>query len=302
MATVDKSLGDFFANKKKKKIKAVNLNAPKKEDDEADKKKKVKEEKKDGDWDDTENKEQPAPKSELGNLAKEEEDGEEKEAPKPAKAWGTKPIAPQPAAKSATGTRLGDTKKFPSLAASTSGMPISTMVGRDGDDPFAKPAAKKNLFAELEGSDSDEDKPARSPGLASKKQGEKDVRAINTSTTTGDAVLDKEAAKRKVEKSKKKEEKKEKRQELKASREEAEPKDDVSVAESELPPDCLIKMDGEAARLKYVGRRKLPCADLPMSELKEEKVQRKKLKVHKVVEEEEKKKNLLVLDEADDGW
>lgn len=286
MAAVGKNLGDFFASKKKKKIKAVNLN-PQTEEDAEKPKKKDKEEKKDGEWDETENKEQPAPKAELGILAKEEE--EETEQQRPARAWATAKAA-VPA--SAASTKLNDPKKFPTLAASTTGRPIATMV-QEGADPFAK--GKKNQFAGLDtGSDSDEEKPARQH-LANKKRGEQDLGAI---APVADVPLDKEALQRKEAKMKKKDEKNEKRAELKAARLEANV-NGTEVSEQDLPDDCLIPMDVEAARKKYEGRRKLPVADLSFSELKEEKTQRKKLKVMKV-EDKPKKNNVLVYE--DDAW
>jgi len=283
-------LGDFFASKKKKKIRAVNLN-PQKEDEAEKAKRKEREEKKDGEWDETETSEQPAPKAELGNMAKEEE---EEEAPKPAKVWSVAKASAPAVPPRFAGANAA--KAYPSLQAATCGMPIGSVIGKDGTDPFAakSSAVKKNVFGSLAEPDSDDEKKG-GQGITSKKRGERDVK-----TDTVEVPLDKETMERKASQAKKKEEKSERRNEIKSAKK-AEEVIDETIEASGVPEDCLIPMDAEAARKKYEGRRKLPFVILPQSELNETvavQSQRKKFKVIKVVEEEKK---LLTLDE-NDAW
>lgn len=296
-----KSLGDFFAKKKTKKIKALNLNTQpvieKKEGDAvgADKAKKKDQDKdkKEGEWVEEEKEQQTGPKSALGQL---ERDYEEEEQAKPApKAWGTAPAANEKGLGKGKGaaTRFQNQKAFPTLQASTTGVPI----GAHREETVLVGTKKKNVFAGLADSDDDEDKPNRQrQGLSRKKQGEADI-ALGTSPR---GELTKEEQERREEKNRKKEEKKEKKNELKAQREEEE--DDEAEEEEEAAADTLIVMDTEGAQQKFVNKRKLPKTTLPASELKEQAKQVAKKKMKFKQAEPEKKKLIMEIDAKDDAW
>lgn len=294
-----KSLGDFFAKKKTKKIKALNLNTQpvieKKEGDAAGadkaKKKEQDKEKKEGDWVEKEEEAQAGPKSALGQL---ERDYEEEEQAKPApKAWGAAPTAEKGMGKGkGSASRFQNKNLFPTLQASTTGVPI----GAHREETVLVSTKKKNLFAGLADSDDDDDKPKNRQGLARKKQGEADV-ALGKSPR---GELTREEQERRDEKNRKNEEKKEKKKELQAQRAEEE-KDDEVEEEVEAAADTLIVMDTEGAQNKFVGKRKLPKTQLPASELKEQAKQVVKKKM-KFKQPEEKKKVIMEIDAKDDAW
>lgn len=299
----EKSLGDFFAKKKTKKIKALNLNTQpvqnQNEGDVADKDKKKKEqdkEKKEGDWVEEKEESQAGPKSELGQLAR---DYEEEEQVKPAaKAWGAAPVSSSTGGKGSSHRKGGGVRDYPSLQASSAGLPIASQK----QEVVLVSQKKKNAFAGLEDSDDEENKSSRPrQGLARKKQGEAMV-----PLGKGPAVeLTKEEIERREEQKRKKEEKKEIKNELKAQRlETSEPGGSVQKNEEEDAPDVLMEMDTDGTRNKFVGRRKLSKTQLPSSELKAEpkQVSRKKLKVKQIDQEKEKKILTIQSIEEVDAW
>lgn len=301
MAAVD-SLGDFFSKKKTKKIKAVNLNSaaniPTPKDPEASPEKpKKKEEKKTDDWDEKEE-DVVQTKSLVGNIEHKKEEKEKKTTP--AKAWGKVPDGPQPGSvgyknMSSTHIRISDTKKFPGLQAASQKAPLASQR----EEKLLVVNKKKNVFADLADDSGDENKGPRQ-GLAKKKQGETDMVTFNEATRL-DVPLTKEEESAKAAKKQKLEEKKEKKLELRAQRELDEPSEQME--DEEIPEDCLIPMDMDAAAKKFEGKRKLPVAEIRPSEKKAEAVAKapgkRKFNVKKEVEDA-KAKNKVIVEDLDE--
>eukprot|EP00931_Biecheleriopsis_adriatica_P101595 TRINITY_DN766_c0_g4_i1.p1 TRINITY_DN766_c0_g4~~TRINITY_DN766_c0_g4_i1.p1 ORF type:complete len:302 (-),score=137.76 TRINITY_DN766_c0_g4_i1:157-1062(-) len=262
------SLGDFFAKKKTKKIKATNLNTAttgKEEPKKEDKKKKAEEEE---GWQEEEVVQATMKVEAAGKLIREEEKVEEQDNSAPA--WGN--------VKTKDNQSLND-KRFPTLAKSVA----SSAINLEDKSGQINISTSKNKFANLEDSDDEEEGPKRpkeiKPALVSKKKGERATDAIQ-----------KEVGKYKDDKKKEskaaaaddddededdeedaKEVKKEVKPKKKASKskEVASSKGDEESAEA--ADDVKIEPDLTAAKAKYAHRRKMEKKPLPPEELEAEK-------------------------------
>lgn len=262
------SLGDFFAKKTKKKIKATNLNntSTTGKPEEAAKKVKTKNAEEDG-WQEEELVAATMKVEAAGKLTREEEKKEEEDARAPS--WGN--------VKTKDTQGLND-KKFPTLAKSIQ----SSNINLEDNSGKVNIATSKNVFSALDAEDEDEDglkRPTKiQPAMVTKKKGEMQKDAIQREvgrykkdegkddkkeSKAGEEDEDEEddgaEAKEKEAKSKKKEDKKAKLVEASAT------------AQQELEEDVKIQPDLAAAKAKYSGRKKLPKKDLPREELQEEK-------------------------------
>lgn len=240
------SLGDFFANKKKKKaFKTVNLNNAGTDKKEA-KPEKKKADAKDDEWEEKE--EEPnivvpqikVAQELLGRLDKpsEEEPGQEQEASEKAPVWRT------PAAKAEEGV---SSRKFPTLSAANRGKGPSV---EEQEEQSNQKRLNKNAYAGLENDDDEEDKPKKKEetkeGLrAPKKQGERE------SATAAEEAMKSPDVKPAAKPKKEKKEKETKKEEVE------EPKKEPKKEATQDHPDLKIKPDEEAIRAKFVDRKKL---------------------------------------------
>lgn len=296
------SLGDFFAKKKKKTVKASNLNNATATAKPEAKKAKTKDAEEDG-WE-----EEPVEvqtmtmKVEIaGKLTREEEKKDDDDASAPA--W-----KPQ---KTVGDQQLND-RKFPTLAKSVQSSNINI---DDGSEPKVNIQTSKNMFASLGNADDDEDEPKRpkeiKPAMVQKKKGESEKVAIqrevdkySTKKKDGkDSSSKSTAAAREDDESDEDEEKAEegaqeapetKSKKKQEEKREAKKAVEAEVEEKEVEADVRIKEDLEAAKAKYSGRKKLAPTKLPAKELQEEKKEAKpkpvgKKKMAAMFEEEDKK-------------
>eukprot|EP00746_Dinoflagellata_sp_MGD_P162679 gnl/MRDRNA2_/MRDRNA2_90342_c0_seq1.p1 gnl/MRDRNA2_/MRDRNA2_90342_c0~~gnl/MRDRNA2_/MRDRNA2_90342_c0_seq1.p1 ORF type:complete len:323 (-),score=130.17 gnl/MRDRNA2_/MRDRNA2_90342_c0_seq1:37-942(-) len=290
------SLGDFFAKKKTKKVKASNLNNVSTPGTE---KKPEKKKEKDADaagWKDVDEiaPSMPAMSAgiEVGKLVR-EQDEEEEESKAPA--WG----------KSKNDKEVKrserDEKRFPELRAAMGFSGSSNINIDDGSDAKINISTSKNVFAALEGEEEEDDdgtgkkkRPKEiKPAMVSKQKGEREKDVLKKEVDKylpggppkieedDDSPEAKEKAEAKARKAEKKAEKEERRNEKKNER-----KDDDKENEKQpdspagkVQADCLIPVDEEKARLKYMGRKKLPKKDLPLEELEDPNVKKPKKKV-----------------------
>eukprot|EP00931_Biecheleriopsis_adriatica_P101596 TRINITY_DN766_c0_g5_i1.p1 TRINITY_DN766_c0_g5~~TRINITY_DN766_c0_g5_i1.p1 ORF type:complete len:304 (-),score=154.23 TRINITY_DN766_c0_g5_i1:72-983(-) len=263
------SLGDFFAKKKTKKIKATNLNtaaaAGKEEPKKEDKKKKADEE--DG-WQEEEVVQATMKVEAAGKLIREEEKVEEQDNSAPA--WGN--------VKTKENQNLND-KRFPSLAKSV----MSSAINLEDKSGQVNISTSKNKFANLENSDDEDEGPKRpkeiKPALVSKKKGERATDAIQKEVgkykddkkKDGKAAADDDDDDEDDEDDVK-EAKKEVKPKKKASKsKEADTSKKGTEESAEAAEDVKIEPDLTAAKAKYAHRRKLEKKPLPAEELEAEK-------------------------------
>lgn len=259
MAEAAPSLGDFFAKKAKKKIKATNLNVAANGKPEEEKKATKAKSSEDDGWQEEELVASTMKVEAAGKLIREEDKKEEEETSAPA--WGTVKVKDSQAL---------NEKRFPTLAKSVQ----SSAINLEDNAGKVNISTSKNMFANLEDEDEDDDDgPKRpkeiKPAMVTKKKGEKEKDAIQrevgkftTKKEDKKAASDDEeeaAAEDKV-KAKKKEEKKVKT--TTTARDEE---------KKELDEDLKIVLDLAASKAKYKGRKKLEKLQLPKEELEEEK-------------------------------
>jgi len=286
------SLGDFFAKKQKKKIKASNLNVVATTKPDSTKKPKSKDAEAEG-WQEEEVVAATMKVEVAGKLTREEEKKEEEDTA--GHAWGSVK------AKSESSQGLSD-RKFPTLAKSVR---TSTNINiDDGSQPTVNIATSKNVFAALENEEDDDGEVLRpkeiKPAMVQKKKGEREKVAIQRE-------VDKYIPTKEVGKKEKKgeeddedeeeededaeeqqqEEVEERKPEVKKKKkpEAAKEPEKEEEPEEEAAEDLQIVADLDAAKAKYTGRKKpFPSQPLPKSELEEEKenkpvVQSKKKKM-----------------------
>lgn len=270
------SLGDFFKSKGKKKIKATNLNketaAAKPEDQKA---KKATE---DDAWQEEQIVAQTMKVEVVGKLMREEEKKDDEDSAAPA--WG--------APKKEGGSRndLSD-KKYPSLAKSVASINID-----DGSDNKVNIATSKNVFAALEGDEEEDESGSKRPkainsSMVSKKKGEfekvalkrevdkyarikkKKAQRVEDSGEEEDEEEDEESEEETAEVAEVEEKQREKKEKKKEAKQEVE--DDETQEKEEVEEDLKMQPDLLGAKEKYKGRKKMPVADLPREEMREEK-------------------------------
>jgi len=300
------SLGDFFKSKGKKKIKASNLN--KETTTKTEEKKGPKKDKEDDVWEEEQVVAATMKVEVAGKLMREEVKEEEDTS---APAWGSVGKEKKDPRQEAI-----NEKRYPTLAKSLGSSSINI---DDGSDAKVNIATSKNHFAALEGdegSDGEDTTTKRpksiKPAMISKKKGEfekvalqrevdkyakKDTKKKEKKKESGEddddddeedddeeeeapaPVVEEEGRKKKAPEKKKEEVKKP-----------AEEEEDEDKAE-----DLKIQPDLVASKDKYKGRKKLSPADLPRSEMREEKENKPvnqpsgKKKKFVAVEETEKK-------------
>jgi len=292
------SLNDFFKKDKKKKIKGSNLNTALNEKPAEEKKetKKTKAEEEEG-WHEEEVVQATMKVEVAGKLVREEEREKEEESAAPA--WG---VIKQKETRDAK-----DERRFPSLAKSVA----SSAINLEDKSGQVNITTSKNMFANLENEDDDEDGVKRpkdiKPALVSKKKGEREKDAIQREVSKykdpkkdGKAGAEEDADGEDAEAEK---EAKPKKKEDKKAKSSSVLKENVKDEQDEHA-DLQIQPDHEAIKAKYVGRKKLPKKSLPAEELEEEKENKpqkqvgKKKKAWAQMDEEEDKK--LVEIDADD--
>jgi len=314
--TIDKmadapSLGDFFKSKGKKKIKASNLNnATTTKTEETKGPKKSAE---DDVWEEEQVVAATMKVEVAGKLMREEVKEEEDTS---APAWGN--VGKEKKARETSRQEEINEKRFPTLAKSLGSSAINI---DDGSDAKINIATSKNHFAALEGDDGSdaEDTKDKRPksikaAMISKKKGEfekvalqrevdkyakKDTKKKDKRKEDGEDDDDEdedeedeeeEAAAPVVEEEGRKKKAPEKKKEDKEVKKPAEEEEDEDKAE-----DLKIQPDLVASKDKYKGRKKLSPADLPRSEMREEKENKPvnqpsgKKKKFVAVEETEKK-------------
>mmetsp|Transcript_125695 Transcript_125695/g.217681 ORF Transcript_125695/g.217681 Transcript_125695/m.217681 type:complete len:329 (-) Transcript_125695:159-1145(-) len=288
------ALSDFFAKKSKKKIKATNLNTASTTSKSEEKKSKDKDAEED-EWKEegivptTMNADLP------GKLTREEDKKEDEEADKCR--WATqKPNKDVSAIKSER-----DEKRFPTLSVSTKSSNIN--IGEQETTVNIKTSV--NVFAALDGEDSDEEEGPKKPtsivpARVQKKKGERETAAIErekekygvtggkkSKKASKDAEGDEEdedadEAEEDLDEVDEKEEAKapKKKTGAKKSAKKDADEEDKPKPEEEESEDLKIVPDMVACKEKYKGRKKpFPAKPLPFSEIQEEKENRPKPQV-----------------------
>lgn len=300
MATAPQDLGDFFAKKKVKKAKALNLNNAS-TDKKAEDKKDVKDKEEEG-WEDEQVVAEQLKANIAGKLTREEDKKEEEVT---TAAWGT--------ARSKADTNLSD-KKYPTLAKSIQ----SSNINLDNGEAKVNIKTDRNAFAALENNDVDEEEEAAKrpkeikPAMVSKPKGEREKVTIQRE-------MDKYSVQKEVgrknaaegprrkdasadgadsgdEETDGKPDPVEEGKDLQKGKKDAKGAQQVQETTQmiEIEEDLQILADQAAAKKKYDNRRKLERKPLPPSEMEEERrskppaAQRKKKFAY--VEEEEKPK------------
>lgn len=284
------SLGDFFAKKgKSKKTLGVNLNKVEAKPEEKKVQKVGKEEE---GWEEDEVVAPTMKVESVAKLSREEEKKEEEETAAPA--WGN-----SKSKKGAQAQDLND-KRFPTLAKALG----SSNINLD-DEPKVNIKTTKNAFAALEedGGDGPKSKKTIQASLVTKQKGESQKEAVarELKKAKDDKKKKKKADDEDYEESAEEEEevvKKEIRPQVKKVKAKVEAKEEEEEDGGEEDDGPKIQPDLEASRQKYAHRRKLDKADLPRSELEEQKenrpVQQTSSKKKKFAMEEEEKPKLLV--------
>mmetsp|Transcript_26799 Transcript_26799/g.61045 ORF Transcript_26799/g.61045 Transcript_26799/m.61045 type:complete len:315 (-) Transcript_26799:164-1108(-) len=310
------ALGDFFAKKGKKKVKASNLNVTAEAKKPETKKPKSKDAEEEG-WEEEQVVASTMKVEVAGKLTHDEDKKEEEDTSAPA--WGS---VKQKVDKA---SRELNERRFPTLAKS---MRVSSNINiDDGSDGKVNISTSKNVFAALENEEDEEKEVKRpkeiKPAMVKKKQGERETVALQreldkysskkggkskkepkVSDESGNEDSEEEEETEEpaeaVEVVKKRERVKKADPEAKkptALKEEDEAKDD-----EDLPEDVKLRADLEACKAKYAGRKKpFPAKQLPRSELEEEKENKPKQqttskKKKAFVEEDFDKPKLLVAD------
>jgi len=209
-------LGDFFAKKSKKKVKASNLNiAPATQSDEPKRKKDADEE----GWAEEQVVGATLVVQAVGNLslAEEKEDEDDSSAP----AWG------QLKTKATAVKDERDQRRFPTLAKAIRG-PGSNINIDDGSNAAVNIKTSRNAFAELGDEDDNNDRrPSElKPAMIQKKKGERETTAIRRE-------VDRHA---KDSKKKKRKEAREEEEEEGSDEDESEDEDEVEADEEPIAP------------------------------------------------------------------
>jgi len=283
------SLGDFFAKKTKKKIKGSNLN--KATDTPAEEPKKATKSKGGDDegWQEEEVVQQTMKVEAAGKLVREEEKAEDQQD-SAAPAWGHLKIKDN--------KDLND-RKFPSLAKSVQ----SSAINLEDTSGKVNISTSKNMFANLENDDPDEDEgPKRpkeiKPAMVTKKKGERAQDAIQREVGKYKEKKDTKAGDNEDDEDEEAEEKeKEVKPKKVAKAKVAEASKSEEPEAEEQAEDVKIVPDLAAAKAKYAHRKKLPVVELPREELEEEKENKpvqqpkggKKKKFANIEEETDKK-------------
>mmetsp|Transcript_26800 Transcript_26800/g.61050 ORF Transcript_26800/g.61050 Transcript_26800/m.61050 type:complete len:314 (-) Transcript_26800:164-1105(-) len=309
------ALGDFFAKKGKKKVKASNLNVTAEAKKPETKKPKSKDAEEEG-WEEEQVVASTMKVEVAGKLTHDEDKKEEEDTSAPA--WGS---VKQKVDKA---SRELNERRFPTLAKS---MRVSSNINiDDGSSAKVNISTSKNVFAALENEDDEDKEVVRpkeiKPAMVKKKQGERETVALQReldkysnkkgaakkepkgSDESGSEDSDEDeaeepAAPEPVEVKKREKVKKADAEDKKpaAANEEAANED----AEDQ-PEDVKMRADLEACKAKYAGRKKpFPAKQLPRSELEEEKENKPKQqttskKKKAFVEEDFDKPKLLVAD------
>eukprot|EP00441_Pelagodinium_beii_P041472 CAMPEP_0197648110 /NCGR_PEP_ID=MMETSP1338-20131121/27556_1 /TAXON_ID=43686 ORGANISM="Pelagodinium beii, Strain RCC1491" /NCGR_SAMPLE_ID=MMETSP1338 /ASSEMBLY_ACC=CAM_ASM_000754 /LENGTH=301 /DNA_ID=CAMNT_0043222049 /DNA_START=53 /DNA_END=958 /DNA_ORIENTATION=+ len=259
------SLGDFFAKKTKKKIKGSNLNKATEPEKEEPKKATKGKSADDEGWQEEEVVQATMKVEAAGKLIREEEKQEEQDVAAPA--WGNVKVKDN---------KDLNEKRFPSLAKSVQ----SSAINLEDTSGKVNISTSKNMFANLEGDDDDdEDGPKRpkeiKPAMVTKKKGEREKDAIQREVgkykdkkgKAGEPDDDDDEEEAQEEDKDTAKEVKPKKAEKKVKS--AEPA--KSEQQEEQAEDVKIEPDLAAAKAKYAHRKKLPKAELPEEELEEEK-------------------------------